>query len=130
MKFHPDKCTVLSANRTKTTIEPAYTLHGQTLAQAESVKYLGVTIQKDGTWKEHIANTTTKASQTLGFLGRNLRISCQNIKEQAYKMLVRPVLEYAASVWDPYTKQDTKDLEKVQRHDVLLALYFVVTTQV
>ena len=88
MKFHPDKCTVLSANRTKTTIEPAYTLHGQTLAQAESVKYLGVTIQKDGTWKEHIANTTTKASQTLGFLGRNLRISCQNIKEQAYKMLL------------------------------------------
>ena len=30
-------------------------------------------------------------------------------------MLVRPVLEYAAPVWDPYLDQDIKNLEKVQR---------------
>ena len=116
MRFHPDKCTTLSANRSKTqSVKPVYTLHGQTLAQVDSVKYLGVTLQKDGNWNEHIKSTTTKASQTLGFLGRNLRISCKSIKEQAYKMLVRPVLEYAAAVWDPHTKQDIKEVEKVQR---------------
>ena len=28
----------------------------------------------------------------------------QGVKEAAYKGLVRPVLEYGSSVWDPHTK--------------------------
>ena len=33
------------------------------------------------------------------------------MKEAAYKGLVRPVLEYESSVWDPHTQEE---LEKVQ----------------
>ena len=32
----------------------------------------------------------------------------------AYYALVRPVLEYASEIWDPYTKKYSKKLEKVQ----------------
>jgi hypothetical protein len=41
---------------------------------------------------------------SLGFLHRNLHIKSRKIKEQAYKSLVRPQLEYATTVWDPYHK--------------------------
>ena len=36
------------------------------------------------------------------------------MKEAAYKGLVRPVLEYGSSVWDPHTLGLQEELEKVQ----------------
>ena len=36
------------------------------------------------------------------------------MKEAAYKTLVRPILEYGSSVWDPYTQGLQDELEKVQ----------------
>ena len=42
-----------------------------------------------------------KANQTLGFLRQNLYVCPQEVKEAAYKGLVRQVLEYSGSVWDP-----------------------------
>ena len=37
-----------------------------------------------------------------------------DVKEAAYKGLVRPVLEYGSSVWDPHTHSPQEELEKVQ----------------
>ena len=37
------------------------------------------------------------------------------VPEQAYKTYVRPILEYASTVWDPHTKELTSQLEMVQR---------------
>ena len=36
------------------------------------------------------------------------------MKEAAYKGMVRTVLEYGSSVWDPYTDKLQEKLEKVQ----------------
>ena len=36
------------------------------------------------------------------------------MKEAAYKGMVRPILEYGSSVWDPYTDKLQEELEKVQ----------------
>ena len=55
-----------------------------------------------------------KANRTLGFLRRILFSCPQDVKEAAYKGLVRPVLEYGSSVWDPHTKCLQEELEKVQ----------------
>ena len=37
------------------------------------------------------------------------------MRETAYNTLVRPQLEYAAPIWDPYTKEKTLQLEKIKR---------------
>ena len=75
---------------------------------------MGVSIQSHLKWDSHINNITSKANKTLGFLRRNTNISTTKVKEHAYKSLVRPSLEYACSVWDPYTKEDITQLEQVQ----------------
>ena len=62
----------------------------------------------------YINSITTKANKTLGFLRRNINISSTTVKEQAYKSLVRPSLEFASSVWEPYTKENIIQLEQVQ----------------
>ena len=36
------------------------------------------------------------------------------MKESAYKGMVRPILEYGSSVWDPHPDKLQKELEKVQ----------------
>ena len=115
MAFHPDKCNVLSITRNKTPIKHTYTLHGHELEHVDEAKYLGVTIQSDLKWESHVNNICNKANKTLGFLRRNLTISSTSVKEQAYKSLVRPSLEYACSVWDPYLNEDINKIEKVQR---------------
>jgi hypothetical protein len=56
-----------------------------------------------------------KGNKTLGFLRRNLKIPSIRIKEQAYQTLVRPLVEYASTVWNPYTKTEINKIEAVQR---------------
>ena len=102
MTFHPDKCNVLCITRNKVPMKYTYTLHGYQFEHANKDTYLGVTIQSDLKWDSHINSITTKANKTLGFLRRNINVSCTTVKEQAYKSLVRPSLEYACFVWDPY----------------------------
>ena len=62
----------------------------------------------------HVSNICTKANWTLGFLRRNLYACPQEVKEAAYKGLVRPALEYSGSVWDPSGVGLQNELEKVQ----------------
>ena len=67
---------------------------------------LGVNITKDLSWNTHINQITSNANRTLGFVERNVRTTYQSVKELAYKTLVRHQVEYASTVWSPYTKQN------------------------
>ena len=115
MEFHPKKCTVLPISRSTDPIINTYRLHGHVLESVSSAKYLGVTLTKNLTWNSHIDNVCKKANKTLGFLRRNLKIGSQKVKDMAYKTFVRPILEYACTVWDPYTQEQIDKLEAVQR---------------
>ena len=59
----------------------------------------------------------TKANRTLGFIETNLFSCPQDVREAAYKGLVRPFLEYGSSVWDPHYEGLMDDLEKVQKRE-------------
>ena len=115
MSFHPEKCQIISITRRRNKISHNYVLHGHSLAHVQSAKYLGVTITHDLNWNKHIAIISNKSSITLAFLKRILRINNRQLKTTAYETLVRPQLEYASTVWDPYTQTNIYQLEKVQR---------------
>ena len=116
MEFNTDtKCQVLRVTCKRDPLYHEYTLHGKILESVDPAKYLGVTIASDLRWNQHISNIVTKGNQTLGFLRRNLRFNSPELKSTAYESLVRPTVEYASSVWDPYTKQNRDRIEMVQR---------------
>jgi hypothetical protein len=119
MKFHPDKCQVLAITKKKTLIKKNYNLHDHTLEHVPSAKYLGVTITSDLKWESHATNISQNANKTIGFLKRNLNISNGKIKEKAYISLVRPMVEYAIPVWDPYLQKDKYKIEMVQRSSTI-----------
>ena len=115
MEFHPDKCQVLTITRKRQPILHTYSLHGHILQHVKSAKYLGVTFDHKLCWNDHIDQIASKASRSLGFLRRNLQIDSPELKTTAYNALVRPLVEYAPTVWDPYTKKNAHRLEMVQR---------------
>ena len=57
----------------------------------------------------------SKANRTLGFLRQNLFSCPQDVKEAAYKSMVRPILEYGSTVWDPHCNGLNDELENVQK---------------
>ena len=113
MEFHPSKCNTLHITRSRSPILKDYMLYNTTLEAVDSAKYLGVTLTTDLRFNRHIDNIRKNASGTLQFLKRNLRISSSEVKTQSYQSYVRPRLEYAASVWDPFTKTNKDKLEMV-----------------
>ena len=99
MRFQPVKCNMMQLTSKHTCkIQAFYKLEGTVVENVESIKYLGVTITKDLKWNTHISNVCTKANRTLGFLKQNLFSCPQDVREAAYKGLVRPILEFTSLV--------------------------------
>ena len=110
MEFHPHKCNVLRVTRSRSPSIFNYTLHGTALKSTESTQYLG-----DLTWGKHVDNIRAKANQQLAFVRRNIRTRSSSTKETLYNTLVRPHIEYAATVWNPHISKQKHSLEMVQR---------------
>ena len=117
MKFNVAKCHSMRVTRHQhhKQIFFDYSLHNQTLENVQSAKYLGITITDNMDWGQHVSEISSKATKTLGFLGRNLAFAPRSTKEVAYKTLVWPKLEYAAPIWSPHSKLQINQIEKVQR---------------
>ena len=106
MQFNNKKCYILPVTRKRSKIGYDYCLGEDRLSEVKSYPYLGITVSSDLRWKEHVMNVSAKANRTLGFVRRNCYFCTRDAKATAYTALVRPVLEYAAAAWDPYTKTD------------------------
>jgi len=89
-----------------------------TIVQRVSVyKILGVTVNSDLKWDDHVAVITSKAGKRLWFMKqlRKAGVSQDDLMFY-YQSVVRPVLEYASPCWHlNLTKEQTKQLEDVQR---------------
>ena len=105
----------MRAGRSKTIINKSYKLHDHPLQSTYSVKYLGLTLTSDLEFNTHINNAPAKANSILRLLRRNLKISSQTVKTQAYQSLVRPHLEYDVTVWSPHTSDNIKRVGMVRR---------------
>ena len=117
LSFNIKKCKtmVLSRKKQRTQSLPIILL-GSQLDKVDSIKYLGLTIQSDLTWTKHIQNICSKARRLIGLLFRQFYHYAEpSTIKTLYLALIRPNLEYASVVWDPYLIKDRKILEDVQK---------------
>ena len=77
-------------------------IHGAMLKRVTNHDYLGVSMSSDLNWLRHAPKKFCEASRTLGLPKRTLFLCSQSVKSFAYKMLIRPQLEYSSEVWNPY----------------------------
>ena len=76
---------------------------------------MGVNFDTNLNFNHHVDLVCQKANQTLSFLCRNLKQSNRKLKLDAYKIYVKPILNYAATVWSPHTTCSIKKLESIQK---------------
>ena len=112
MKFNATKCYILPIRKKSSYF---YQLNSTILKEVNTNPYLGLNISSDLKWSSHINGICKKASSTLGFVRRNLHSCPKETRLTAYTSLVRPLLEYGAIIWDPYTQQDIDRIERIQR---------------
>ena len=115
MKINVDKCAVLHCTCSLTLIQYAYQLLDHFLDIKKLHSYLGIGIDNTMSWSSHVQTISNRSTKVLNFIIRNLYNCPPNTKRIAYLTLVRPIMEYATSVWDPYYNTDIYKLERVQR---------------
>ncbi len=73
-------------------------------------------------YKAHIQKIVNEAMRRYGWMARNLVTRDHVTVIRIYKTIVRPILEYASSVWSPHRVAQSSHLERVQRKVTKLVL--------
>jgi len=77
-------------------------------------RYLGFTISSNLSWSLHINPTWCKAKRLVGFLYRQFCQADSHCLNRLYKSIILPILNYGASVWNPYHVTYINKLDRVQ----------------
>lgn len=118
MQINFQKTVVLSFTNSHSPSQYAYSFNNIAVPRAQTYKYLGVMFTYNMQWSHHIDYITSKALKKLGYLRRTSSASPKSTKLLMYKTLIRPILEYASCVWNPYKVCDVNKIESVQRKSV------------
>ena len=115
MEFHPQKCQTMHITNKRKPITVPYTIYGHVLKEVDTARYLGSTYTNNSTGTTKISSVTKKANKACSFLQCYISQCPQITKELCYRTFVRPLMEYATVIWDPFTEANIRKLEMVQR---------------
>ena len=116
MELNAVKCKAMRISRKRTPTQTQYVINENIVEQAPIIKDLGVLITNNLSWSKHIESIVSSANKTLGLVKRICKVvKNTNTRKILYCALVRPKLEYACSVWSPYTIKHRLLIENVQR---------------
>ena len=88
---------------------------GNKIARVNSLKYLGITIDDQLTWKDHIASICHKLSKSSGILHKIKHLLTNDILLIIYYSLCYPYLHYCNVVWGMATKSLINPLVIIQK---------------
>lgn len=108
---------VLTRRKTGIKIFQPITVYGHPTTPVHTVKYLGVHLDSKLTYHMHIKHIIRKTYSVIKkiypLMVNNSTLSANN-KKLIYKMLLRPIITYAAPVWCSVAKSHMKHLQKLQ----------------
>ena len=124
LTLNVSKCKSITFSRKKNPTPLNLHIHGLPLQHVPSLKYLGFLLSQDLSWSLHINDICSRARKKLGLIYRKFYRFCSDSAAllTLYTAYVRPILEYGASVWDPYLVKDIQALESVQRFATKICL--------
>ena len=116
LKLNPLKCESICLSYKHL---PLFSRWPSDSSKISIVWYLGVFINSKLKWGDYVKHLAAKASRLLNYLCHTLFSCSSSVKatayKTAYKAIVRPILEYASSVWYLHNTKEVSQLELVKR---------------
>ena len=114
LRLNPDKCESIVLSNKRSPPVPHYYLDTELISSKPVIRYLGILVDSHLTWNDHCKYVAAKATRSLNFLRHCLFNSPGTVRSATYKCIVRPIMEYACSVWFLHTAKNINTLERVQ----------------
>ena len=98
-------------------------LKNSTLEQVSTYKLLGITIDHELTFDDHVDSLCGKLAQRIGILRSIRSLLPQNERVLLYNTTIKPIPMYSSSIWGSMTsKQNLTRLLKLQKRAALVIL--------
>ena len=123
MKFHPSKCKVLMVSNTRPPlidilpqIQYYYSLGNDILEYCDAEKDLGIIMNGNLNFTDHVNMLYAKANQKFGLLRRTCHfIDNFRIRRALYLTMIRSIFEHCPIVWRPSSNTAINKLESIQK---------------
>lgn len=118
IKINPNKtqATIFSRQRSRRPPEPIV-LEGTRIPWGDTLKYLGVLLDKKLTWGPHLTSTIQKCNQAFGALypliGKKSKLNIKN-KLLLLKQVIRPKALYGCVAWCQAAKSHRRKVQTLQ----------------
>ena len=90
---------IIKPRQKKAPREIQLSINGDKLNQSDCVKYLGVLIDKNLSWKQHIQHVNTKVSKSIGILAKLRHFVPNNILLNIFIAFISPHANYGIINW-------------------------------
>ena len=101
---------------------PIITLHSTVLYVVSNHRHLGVIIQQNLKWDQHIQHVLTKSSRKLGMFLRFRSSLNADAMIYLFKAYIRPIIEYASISYSSLSSTLSDRLERFQRNAARICL--------
>ena len=125
MRFHPDKCKVLSVTLHRNILDNLpfntffYQLNGNIIDYVTSQRDLGVLMNNKLNWGAHCDALVAKANSSLGLLKRTCHFTANGRQKRSfYLALVRSIFEHCSVIWSPQYSTHIEKFSTIQKRAV------------
>lgn len=115
-KFNNKKCSTMSLTLNRNIVHyNNYNINDTQLQRSKNEKDLGVMVDCNLGFTDHIINMVNEAHKTMGFIVRSTKGFNVECCIRLFDSLVLPRLEYGSIIWSPQYEIWIKTIERVQR---------------
>ena len=95
---------------------PNLNINGFTIERESSIKFLGVWIDENLTWRDHIHTAENKIAKIIGLLYQRKHYLDKNCLKQTYFTYIHAYLNYASIAWASTHKIKLKKVQSKQKN--------------
>lgn len=123
LEINCSKCAILTLTKLDRTITKAYTMNNVIVNRVNVYRDLGIMIDKNLTFKNHIESLISSCNSTMGFIKRTVgRKFDTGTIVVLYNSLVRSKLLFGIVIWYPYSQTGREIVESTQKKFTMMAL--------